>query len=148
MIFVTVGTTAFDSLIRQVDIIAVESKIKFVCQIAHGRYTPKHCDFFRFKPSLKDDLRKANIVIAHGGAGTLFELMKMETKVIAVPNLDRIDAHQTDLINALASRNHIMACHKVSNLREALNMVEKVNFSKYISPECTIAKEIIRFIGG
>jgi len=147
VIFVTVGTTAFDSLIREADSIAASLNAHFLCQIADGNYLPKHCQYFRFKPNLDDEYIKAAIVISHGGAGTLFELLKLEKKVIAVPNTDRIDPHQEDLINALSQRKHILACRNIADLSLTIKSVDSFVPVKYVCPECNIADEILRFIG-
>jgi beta-1,4-N-acetylglucosaminyltransferase len=147
MIFVTVGTTAFDSLIKEVDSIAKSLDTNFVCQIADGKFEPKNCEYFRFKPNLKNEYQHAEIVITHGGAGTLFESLQIGKKVIAVANSDRSDSHQTDLINALSSRNYIMACNNISDLKKSIEKIREYIFVKYESPKCNIAEEIIKFIG-
>jgi beta-1,4-N-acetylglucosaminyltransferase len=147
MIFITVGTTAFDSLIRAVDEISKQNREEIICQIADGKYFPKNCEYFRFKASLETEIQKADLVICHGGAGTLFNLLKLNKKVIAVPNLIRKDKHQTDLIDELADKNYIISCYELSELKTKIENSKKVSLKKYENPDCGIAEEILKFIG-
>ena len=147
MIFVTVGTTAFDLLIKSVDEISNQIKEEIICQIADGKYIPKNCEHFRFKSSLEREFKNADLIICHGGAGTLFNLMALNKKVIAVPNLERKDKHQTDLIDALSEGNYIIACYELSNLKTKIMDSRNIILKVYENPECRIAEEIVKFIG-
>jgi beta-1,4-N-acetylglucosaminyltransferase len=147
MIFVTVGTTPFEMLIQSVDVISNQIDDKILCQIATGKYVPKNCDYFRFKPSLEREFKDANLVICHGGAGTLFKLMKLHQKVISVPNLERKDKHQVDLIDTLSGNNYIIPCYDLSELKRKIIDAKRLSLQKYRNPESRIAEEIMRFIG-
>lgn len=147
MIFVTVGTTAFDSLIQTVDEISTQIEEKIICQIADGKYVPKNCEYFRFKTTLEEEFKKADLVICHGGAGTLFNLLGLHKRVISVPNLERKDKHQTDLIDTLSEDNYIISCYKLSELETKIRSSRKVSLKLYENSECRIAEEIIKFIG-
>lgn len=147
MIFVTVGTTAFDSLIQTVDEISNQIKEKIICQIADGKYVPKNCEYFRFKKTLEVEFKNADLVICHGGAGTLFNLLGLHKRVISVPNLERKDKHQTDLIDTLSEENYIISCYELSELETKILGSRKVSLKLYENPECRIAEEIIKFIG-
>ena len=74
-IFVTVGTFKFDSLIKKVDSLAEYTGFNIVCQIGEGLYLPKHCKYFRFKNSISEFVEKADIIITHAGAGTVYSLL-------------------------------------------------------------------------
>jgi beta-1,4-N-acetylglucosaminyltransferase len=147
MIFVTVGTTPFESLIKEVDAVSRQIKEKIVCQIADGEYIPDNCQFFRYKPSLDQEINRADLIICHGGAGTLFKLLKLNKKIISVPNLERKDKHQTDLIGSLAEGNFIIPCYELSELKLKILDSKTIVLPKYESPECRIAEEIAKFIG-
>ena len=108
MIFVTVGTTPFDALIEEMDLLAPELDDKVVCQIASGGYIPKNCGYFRTEPDIRDRLKKADIVVTHGGAATIFEAMAMGKMVIAVCNPDMKERHQEDLVSHLAAKGCIL----------------------------------------
>lgn len=147
MIFVTVGTTAFDSLIKAMDDISNRVKEPIICQIADGKYLPKNCEYFRFKPTLEEEFHNADLVICHGGAGTLFKLLELNKKTISIPNLERKDKHQTDLIDALSEGNYIISCYELSQLWQKISGSNSVVLTKYQGSECRIAEEIVKFIG-
>jgi beta-1,4-N-acetylglucosaminyltransferase len=147
VIFVTVGTTAFESLIKTVDLISNKIEENIICQIADGNYIPKNCEYFRFKATVENEIRSADLVICHGGAGTLFNLLELNKKIIAVPNLERKDKHQTDLIDTLSEGNHIISCYDLSELLTKILNSKEIDLTEYKHPECRIAEEIIKFIG-
>jgi Uncharacterized conserved protein len=80
-VFVTVGTTLFEELIKKFDEEDVLNALKeagytkIIYQIGKGTYEPSNYkkidnfqgEFFRFKPSLIDDLKQADLVVSHCG---------------------------------------------------------------------------------
>ena len=117
MIFVTVGTTHFDPLIREVDRLAELARLPgpIECQIGSGSYEPRHCAFFRFRPSIDDLLAAADLIISHGGA-TVFSLLALGKRFVAVPNTELADDHQTKLLVHLAKHVSLHWAPKVSDL--------------------------------
>lgn len=88
-VFVTVGTTEFDSLIRTIDnpsmyeMFARAGFSRLVIQKGRGQYEPLQrtsapnslaIDVYRFKPSITADIACADLVIGHAGAGTVLEV--------------------------------------------------------------------------
>ena len=100
-IFVTVGTGRYDALVRAIDRLP---DLDCTLQIGSGRYEPRHHPFFRFKPDLTQDLQAHDLIVTHGGAASLFEILAAGRKTIAVPNLDRSDPHQAEIVERLALR--------------------------------------------
>lgn len=143
MIFVTVGTVQFEDLVRKIDEIAKNSKEKFIVQIGEGKYVPKNCRWFRFKTPLTEYFKKSKLVITHGGAGTLFECLNLGVRIIAVPNLKAKAGHQLDLVYELDKEGYIIACD-LNDLEKII--YEKRQLKKYIKVECTIGKEIEKFL--
>ena len=95
-IFVTVGTTKFDQLVN-----AVTSKIALEwmeCNgfssltIQHGRGAKPEIlangvhsssikiQSYDFRPSLKEDMEHADLILSHAGAGTVMECLRMNKK--------------------------------------------------------------------
>lgn len=119
MIFVTVGTTIpFDALIRQVDRFVAKGILKepVVCQIGTGTYRPRHCRFFTFQPSLDPWYRHASVVVAHGGTGTVLELLRMRKPFVAVANPLAADDHQVQFLSKLESVNSVLWCRDLTEL--------------------------------
>jgi UDP-N-acetylglucosamine transferase subunit ALG13 len=105
VIFVTVGTTLpFDALIEAVDRLAGVGTFgePVLCQIGNGRFEPKHCDFYRFKPSLDEDVELASLIIGHGGTGTVTSLLVAGKPFIAVANPIGAGDHQRQFLARLS----------------------------------------------
>lgn len=103
MIFVTVGTTHFDPLIREIDGLITSGKIRdrVVCQIGSGTYEPVHAEHFRFQPSIDDWFEQADLVICHGGA-TVMSLLQKHKRLVAIANTVLAGDHQTAFLTRLA----------------------------------------------
>ncbi|MFS7933608.1 putative N-acetylglucosaminyldiphosphodolichol N-acetylglucosaminyltransferase [Helianthus anomalus] len=82
IVFVTVGTTSFDSLVKTVDSDQVKEALlekgytHLVIQMGRGSYIPKKSSgedgslvvkYFTFSSSIADYLRSASLVISHAG---------------------------------------------------------------------------------
>uniref|UniRef100_A0A8C5WFY2 UDP-N-acetylglucosamine transferase subunit ALG13 n=1 Tax=Leptobrachium leishanense TaxID=445787 RepID=A0A8C5WFY2_9ANUR len=123
-VFVTVGTTSFDELISSV---TTEENItilqdlgydKLVLQIGRGTTTLKPysttseftVDVFRYKPSLAEDLKKADLVISHAGAGSCLEALEEGKPLIAVVNENLMSNHQNELAMQLYKDGHLYYC--------------------------------------
>ena len=148
MIFVTVGTGKFDELIKEMDEIAPKMNEKIIAQIGGGWHIPKNMEYFRFKNNLMPYYKKARLIIAHGGAGTTFELLAMGKKLIGVANPDRTDVHQEEILKALSEDDYLIWCRNLKDLEKAMEKAKKFQFNKYKQPECKIAEKIKGFLLG
>ena len=147
MIFVTVGTTDFDDLVRAMDRMAPTLAEPVIAQTGRGSYRPAHMECFGFAPSLDPYYQQARLVVAHGGLGTAIEVLQRRLPLIGVSNPDRYDRHQEDLLRALSERGHMIWCHRLDDLPQALAEAAGKEFVPYEAPECHIAGVIRRYLG-
>jgi UDP-N-acetylglucosamine transferase subunit ALG13 len=147
MIFVTVGTTDFDALVRAMDALAPSLGEPVVAQIGRGAYEPVNMTFFRFAPSLDPYYQQTRLVVAHGGLGTLIEVMQRGIKLIGLSNPDRYDRHQDDLLQTWEADGHMLWCRDLVQLPQFLAEAERRIFKPYVSPPCEIAEVIRRYLG-
>ena len=88
MIFVIVGTNyfSFDMLLKAVDL-DVPTKYPKIMQVGVSLYEPKTCDYFDYKDkkSIIRLISQSDLVITHGGFGTIMDALAMQKKIIAVP---------------------------------------------------------------
>jgi UDP-N-acetylglucosamine transferase subunit ALG13 len=122
-IFVTVGTTEFDSLIQAIDNISFLRKVKeagytsLCIQFGRGSHQPDFLvknggsmglavEIYRFKPNLDFDMATADVIISHCGAGSILEGVRNKKKMVLVVNSSLQDNHQTELADALCSINN------------------------------------------
>lgn len=122
--FVTVGTTEFDELIETAMSPAVLAALasrgvgQMQLQIGRGRATvdsdhisPIRIDSYGIKSSISDDIRAADIVIGHAGAGTCLEVLSAHKPLIVVINASLQDNHQLELAQQLAADGHVLYCY-------------------------------------
>lgn len=146
MIFVTVGSSSFDPLIRKVDELAGSGELqeKVLAQIGKGDYKPKNIEFYPTKPSITKDIKQAELVISHNGAGTLLELVNSNVKTIALVNQEIVQ--NPDIIEKFDQESYLLWCKDIDSLGECIKRARKQEFERYEKPECTIHEEIKRFL--
>lgn len=125
VVFVTVGTTRFEALIRAVDSVEVlralreKGYTRVVVQIGQGQYEPfggaataegLALEWYRLKPSIAGDMERASLVISHGGYGSLMESLTLRKNVIAVINDQLMGNHQVDIAFELQRQGCAVAC--------------------------------------
>ena len=80
----------------------------------NGHSVAVRVQWYRFKPSLSDEMERADIIISHAGAGTLLEALALSCKsqrrkaINAVINSTLMDNHQLELAEELERRQHIL----------------------------------------
>jgi len=120
-VFVTVGTTRFDSLVSEVlkEAVIRELKLKgYDCiKIQSGKsvvpedhHITPNVEVYDYKPSLKEDIESADLVVSHAGAGTCLEVLGANKPLIVVVNDQLMDNHQIELAEQLAKDNHCAHC--------------------------------------
>lgn len=118
--FVTVGTTLFQAL---VDSATSDEAIQWLTNngftrliVQYGKGVPPRLpapseqlavETYDFKPSLDADMKAADLIICHAGAGTLMEALRLRKQVLTVVNTLLMDNHQTELAYALQDRKHL-----------------------------------------
>lgn len=135
MIFVTVGThrQGFERLIKEVDDLAGKNLIRdnFLIQIGNAKYIPKNCKWFHFiEPEKFDGLcKKANIVITHGGVGSIITPLKYNKPIIAVPRLKKFnehtDDHQLQIVRELGKQKKVIVVYDIGKLKFAIFKAKK-----------------------
>ncbi|EIM89907.1 glycosyltransferase family 1 protein [Stereum hirsutum FP-91666 SS1] len=147
-VFVTVGSTKFDSLIQSVlsdDVLhAFNAKgyTDIVVQCGNSQLDPSsglvtnetawtlerdgiRLDMWRFKPSLEEEYNGADLVVSHAGSGTILDVLRKSKALIVVPNPTLLDNHQEELAKALADLGHL----KASNIRELARTIRELDIS-------------------
>ncbi|GMT25214.1 hypothetical protein PFISCL1PPCAC_16511, partial [Pristionchus fissidentatus] len=173
--FVTVGTTRFDALTNEIISDATFTALKkqgitkVVAQIGAGEFEKKrfeqvfgtscdrdggsatfaglHIEFYRFKPSIAEDLASAKFVIGHAGAGTVLECLRLKKPLVVVVNEQLMDNHQVELAAKLADLDHVLYCVP-SDLAELVVEPRLFCLKPYTPPDMVkVAKHIDRLMG-
>lgn len=140
-VFVTVGTTKFDELIESVtqpEILNTLKKLGYnnvTLQIGNGLYEPEESDIikmniYRLKPSIKEDIEKADLIISHAGAGSCLEILAANKPLIAIVNEKLMGNHQKELAFAMSTRGYLQ-CGLCSELEKILKAETFNKFQEY-----------------
>ncbi len=126
MIFVTLGSQKFqfNRLLKEVDRLLEMGTIQeeVVAQVGYSDYRPIN---YPYRPFMDGDefgrlMGKCDVVMAHGGTGTIMTALKLGKKVIAVPRLsmhgEHVDDHQTQLIEQFLEARIISGCRDVGEI--------------------------------
>lgn len=143
MIFVTVGSQKFqfNRLLIEIDRLIEKNLIvdKVFAQIGYSTYIPKNFDYKMFldKSEYLEKIDNCEIVITHGGTGSIINSVKKGKKVIGVPRQseygEHVDNHQYDIINQFCESNLICGISGTESLENALGEIMKINFREYTS---------------
>ena len=156
MIFITLGSQKFqfNRLLKVVDNLVEEGIIKnyVFAQSGYSDYEPKNYKFKKFldREEFSEWEAKADIVISHGGTGAIIGAVKKGKKVIAVPRLakygEHVDDHQLQLIAQFRQQNLICGLDDCTEIKEALEFVNKHEFDSYQSNTYAYIDSIEKFI--
>ncbi|KAH8312719.1 hypothetical protein KR044_012541 [Drosophila immigrans] len=147
VVYVTVGTTKFDALIRAMTSDTVLSALqkckclKLVLQ--HGNSTPAEetelkrindkygieVEQYKFRPNV-EDIRKADVIIGHAGAGTCMDILNNHKPGLIVVNDELMDNHQLELARQLAAEEYLFYC-RVSEVGHSLATLDFAALKPY-----------------
>eukprot|EP01114_Cavostelium_apophysatum_P022358 TRINITY_DN8062_c0_g1_i1.p1 TRINITY_DN8062_c0_g1~~TRINITY_DN8062_c0_g1_i1.p1 ORF type:complete len:401 (-),score=60.72 TRINITY_DN8062_c0_g1_i1:44-1246(-) len=126
-VFVTVGSTRFDELIKEVDRPSFVEHLKKAgyagLHIQYGgsrdgkaTYVPSNIksednfevQMFAYKDFLHEETKGASLVISHAGAGSILETLAQQKPLIVVPNERLMNNHQLELAEKLARKGYLV----------------------------------------
>lgn len=137
MIFVTVGTheQPFDRLLREIDRLVETGVIneEVVVQSGFSEYEPKHCKWQKLFPysEMTENVKKARIVITHGGPSSFIMPLQVGKIPIVVPRQkqygEHVNDHQLDFAKAVAERQgNIILAEDISKLGEIISGYDNI----------------------
>ena len=102
------------------------------------------------KDILENLVDEANIIITHGGVGSITMALKKHKKVIAVPRLhefnEHVNDHQRQIINVFNEKKYLIGIQNVEDLPEALKQIKDFKPKEYKGDNRKIIKLIEDFI--
>lgn len=131
-LFATVGATLpFDRLVEMVGAAKASGHIheRVLVQTGVGGLRPDGVEVVETLPfdGMQKALREADIVVCHGGTGSLITALRQGCRVIAVPRLfergEHYDGHQAEITRAFEERGLIAVANSPEELVSALRTV-------------------------
>lgn len=144
LIFITVGSQKFqfNRLLKEIDCLIETRKINpdnVFAQTGYSTYEPRFYNYKNFlnKEEFLESIENCNIVITHGGTGSIINGVKKRKKVIGIPRTEKygehVDNHQFEIIEQFTKSNLIYGIYNVNELGNAVLKVQDMNFREYKS---------------
>ena len=156
MIFVTLGTQdkSFKRLLEAIDkeIEKGTIKEKVIVQAGFTKYNSKNMEIFDLLD--KDDfdkyIKECDLLITHGGVGSILTGLKHDKKVIAAPRLakynEHMNDHQKEIIERFTEAGYILAYNEDDDLGKIIKKTKTFKPNKYTSNTHNMIKIIKDFI--
>ena len=155
MIFVSLGTNdkSFKRLLDKIDkeISLGNIKDKVVVQSGYTKYESKNMDIVDLMSMdvFNKNISECDILITHGGVGTILDGLKLGKKIIAFPRLSKyqehVNDHQVEIINEFSDCGYILT-GKMDNLVDLINKCKGFNPKEYKSNNYKFNKMIRDYI--
>ena len=156
MILVQLGTQdkPFTRLVKEIDNLKQKGiiKDKVVVQLGYTKYESKNLETFDLIEvnKLNKLIEESDLIITHGGVGSILSCLKYDKKVIAVPRLaeykEHNNDHQIQIVNEFAKTGYILKCDNPKDLEKVLKEVKSFKPKKYKSNTANMVKMIEDFI--
>lgn len=156
MIFVTLGTQdkefqrLLDAIQKQIDNGIIKERI--VVQAGCTKYNSPDMEIFDLISSeeFNNLMSQCDILITHGGVGSIVGGLKNKKKVIAAARLKQFNEHTNDhqlqIIQAMEDAGYIVGLHKFEELDLCLKKAKKLKVKEYKSNTDNIINYIADFI--
>ena len=99
---------------------------------------------------LNDYIDKANLIITHGGVGSIIVALKKKKKVIAVPRLSKynehVNDHQKQIVEVFNKKEFLIGIQDVVELSKAIEKIETFIPKEYKSNNKKMIDIIDKFI--
>lgn len=158
MILITLGTQdkEFTRILEKVDELIDKKIIKeeVIVQAGYTKYKSKNMNIFDYvsKKKLESYMEQADFIITHAGVGTIFDALKKNKKIIAIPRLSKYkehnNDHQLEIIEEFSKENFILPVYEMDELEDALKKIKKFKPNKYESNNKNMVKLISDYIDG
>ena len=145
MILVTLGTqnNSFHRLLEEVQKNIDNGKIKEEVVVQSG-YTKFNSPNMKILDEVPQDefaklVDKADVIITHGGVGSIITAITKGKKVIAVPRLheyhEHVNDHQKQIVELFGQKGYIIGISGVNELEEAIIKAQEFKPVKYEKKE-------------
>jgi UDP-N-acetylglucosamine transferase subunit ALG13 len=156
LIFVVLGTheLPFTRLLREVEKQILNGNIQdeVVVQLGHTPYESPYMKTIKFTSyeNMEKLYREADLIITHGGTGSITTGVKMGKKIIAAPRLikygEHNDDHQLEIVHQFEKTGHILAWYDGDDLGEILKLAKDFQPVPFVSGKKEIISIIRNFI--
>lgn len=156
MILVTLGTQdksfkrLLDAIQKQIDLGNIKDKV--VVQAGCTKYQSKYMEIFNLidRDEFSKLIKECDLLITHGGVGSILTGLKNDKKVIAAARLEEYkehtNNHQLEIIEKFVDSGYILELKDFDKLDEVLKKAKNFKPKKYKSNTTEMIKLISNYI--
>ena len=156
MIFVSVGTQdkSFTRLLELIDKEIDKGFIKdeVIVQSGYTKYNSKNMKILDYvsKDDFNNYIKTCDLLITHGGVGTIFTGLENNKKVMVMPRLkeykEHNNNHQLDITNSFEKEGYILSFNNEIEFEEKYKMLDNFKVKKYQSNTLNMIRLVKDFI--
>ena len=156
MILVLLGThkigfqRLLDAVKKNIDNGTINCKV--IAQVGHTKFNSDDIEIFDLIPidKIEQLIDEAEIVITHGGVGSIVGALKKHKKIIAMPRLgqygEAANNHQQEIVSIFEKKGYIKSINNAEDLTKVLSEIDSFVPNIYTSNTENIIKIITEFI--
>ena len=156
MILVLLGTQdkqfgrLLEAIQREIDNRVIKGKV--VVQAGCTKFKSNDMEIFDWIPidDFNELIKKAELIITHGGVGSIVEALKNNKKVIVAPRLkkynEHVNDHQLQIIDAFADMGYILPLKDFNKLGDLIEKTRGFKPKKFESNTHNMIKLIENYI--
>lgn len=156
MILILLGTqnNSFHRLLEEVEKNIEDGTIEeeVIVQAGYTKFESKNMKIFDLMPkeALEEFQAQADLIITHGGVGSIISSIRKGKKVIAVPRMheydEHVNNHQIEIVQNFGELGYIIGIKKVEDLKKAIIESKQFEPKKYETNNQLMIKTIEEFI--
>ena len=156
MILVLLGTqdNSFIRLLNSIQECVNKEIIKeeVIIQSGNTKFTSDNMQVFDFvsESDLNNMLKRADLIISHGGVGSVLNAAKLGKKIIAVPRLkkykEHVNDHQIQLVKSLEKYGYILGLYNIEDMEDVLKRIKDFKPKTYISNNEKLIQTVTDYI--
>ena len=152
MIFVTIGTQdkQFNRLLNYIE--EADIKDEVIIQSGFTDFVSKKYKVFKYldKQTLEKYIDDADVIICHGGVGTLMHSLKNKKKIIACARLAKYKEHQNDhqkqIISSFKEKGYLLELNENNNIIDLLEEIKTFEPKEYAYNHDIFINKLIDYI--
>ena len=156
MILVTLGTQdkSFIRLLQEIERLIQEGIIdnQVLVQAGNTEFESEYMEIFDLIPitQFQSFIQQADLLITHGGVGSIITALKENKKVIAVARRveyqEHTNNHQLEIIEEFSNQGYVLPVYEVQGLRAVLEKVIEFKPKRFISNTSNMVALIQNYI--
>ena len=156
MILVMLGTqnNSFKRLLEEIEKNIENGTItdNVIVQSGYTKYESEKMKILDFisREKIEELQEKSDLIITHGGVGSIIQSIKKGKKVIAVPRLhkygEHVNDHQKEIVELFNKKQYIIGIKDVSELSNAIKKIKEFKPEKYEADNSKLINIVDNFI--